>query len=122
MIHPNHIILYVENAEQSARFYEQVLGKAPIEATPTFYLFLLDGGLKLGLWTRQAVIPAATPVGGSEIAFTLPDEAAVDATYAQWTKLGLKIAQSPEKMDFGYTFTALDPDGHRLRAYSVFAR
>ncbi|MFC4278244.1 VOC family protein [Achromobacter aloeverae] len=121
MTHPNHIILYVEDAAQSARFYAQLLDKPAIEAMPTFALFLLDGGLKLGLWTRQAVIPAATPVGGSEIGFTLPDDAAVDATYARWTKLGLKILQTPQKVDFGYTFTAQDPDGHRLRAYHVFA-
>ncbi len=30
---------------------------------------------------------------------------------------GLTIAQAPSDMDFGRTFVALDPDGHRLRVY-----
>jgi len=28
---------------------------------------------------------------------------------------GLAIVQPPENLDFGRTFVALDPDGHRLR-------
>jgi predicted enzyme related to lactoylglutathione lyase len=31
---------------------------------------------------------------------------------------GVAIAQKPVEMDFGYTFTALDPDGHRLRVFA----
>jgi hypothetical protein len=30
----------------------------------------------------------------------------------------LKIAQAPTAMDFGMTFVALDPDGHRLRVFA----
>jgi hypothetical protein len=33
-------------------------------------------------------------------------------------KLGLRIIQEPVKMDFGFTFTAADPDGHRLRVFA----
>jgi len=39
-----------------------------------------------------------------------------------WTKRGLAIAQEPTKMNFGFTFTALDPDGHRLRVYAPAAQ
>lgn len=31
---------------------------------------------------------------------------------------GLSIAQAPVAMDFGMTFVALDPDGHRLRVFA----
>jgi hypothetical protein len=41
--------------------------------------------------------------------------AAVEATYTAWKKPGPTIAQVPTRMDFGTTFVALDPDGHRLR-------
>jgi len=29
----------------------------------------------------------------------------------------LDIIQEPVQMDFGYTFVATDPDGHRLRVF-----
>ena len=49
------------------------------------------------------------------VAFTVADATAVKATHADWVKRGLTIAQAPTQMDFGHTFVALDPDGHRLR-------
>jgi predicted lactoylglutathione lyase len=49
----------------------------------------------------------------------VPDTAQVDALHADWQARGLRILQAPVTRDFGYTFTAVDPDGHRLR---VFAR
>jgi predicted enzyme related to lactoylglutathione lyase len=35
--------------------------------------------------------------------------------HENWSGRGYAIAQKPVEMDFGCTFTALDPDGHRLR-------
>ena len=32
---------------------------------------------------------------------------------------GIKVVQEPTEMDFGYTFTALDPEGHRIRVSYV---
>ena len=32
---------------------------------------------------------------------------------------GVKILQPPTDMDFGRTFVALDPDGHRLRVFAA---
>ena len=77
-------------------------------------MFALDSGVMLGLWSRHTVEPAATPAGGSEIAVTVED---VDAVYADWSARGLPIVQEPTDMDFGRTFVALDPDGHRLRVF-----
>jgi predicted enzyme related to lactoylglutathione lyase len=31
------------------------------------------------------------------------------------------VAQPPTRMDFGFTFLALDPDGHRLRVFAPAA-
>jgi predicted enzyme related to lactoylglutathione lyase len=72
----------------------------------------------LGLWRREGVEPKATAPGGCEIAVTLADEAAVDAAFADWRGQDVAIAQTPTRMDFGYTFVALDPDGHRLRVFA----
>ena len=117
---PSHfVLLYVAQPEASARFYAQLLQRQPIEASPTFAMFALGDGLMLGLWKRDTVEPSATAASGaSELAFVMPDDAAVDATYARWEGEGVAIAQTPQRMDFGYTCVGLDPDGHRLRAFA----
>ena len=116
---PNFILLYVDNAEASGRFYADLLGKAPVESSPAFVMFVLDPGLKLGLWSRHTVQPDASGSGATgELAFAVADAASVRATHADWTRRNLVIAQPPTDMDFGHTFVALDPDGHRLRVFA----
>lgn len=118
MTDPDFILLYVDNPSSSAAFYSELLGKKPIESSPTFAMFALDNGVNLGLWSRHTVEPTATTLGGGgEIGFTVKDDATVDSIHALWKKRGLCFAQAPTRMDFGYTFLALDPDGHRLRVY-----
>ena len=120
MTDPNFIILYVDSPEKSVGFYTDLLGKTPVEASPTFALFILDSGLKLGLWSKHTVEPAAEAIGGGcELVFSVDDKQSVDAMHADWSKRGLPILQSPTEMDFGRTFVALDPDGHRLRVYML---
>ncbi|TIV70372.1 MAG: drug:proton antiporter [Mesorhizobium sp.] len=104
MVTPNFAILYVDSPERSGAFYASLLGREPVETSPTFAMFVLDKGFKLGLWSRHTVEPAA----------------AVDATHSDWARRGLKILQIPTDMDFGRTFVALDPDNHRLRVYWPF--
>ena len=109
-------ILYVESPTVSAAFYADLLGRAPVEASPTFAMFGLPGGIGIGLWSRHTVEPGATAVsGGGELAFTAAD---VDAVHADWAGHGLTIVQPPTDLDFGRTFVALDPDGHRLRVFA----
>ena len=73
----------------------------------------------LGLWSRHTVEPTVTSqAGAGEVAFTVADAAAVEATFADWKQRGLAIIQQPSRMDFGHTFLALDPDGHRLRVFA----
>lgn len=118
MLDPNFIILYVDSPAKSAAFYADLLGRAPVESSPTFVMFALESGVMLGLWARHTVVPVAQTAGGSELAFTVDNRAAVDAMHADWRKRGLSIAQAPVEMDFGMTFVALDPDGHRLRVFA----
>jgi predicted enzyme related to lactoylglutathione lyase len=120
MLTPTYTILYVADPQASARVYANLLDTQHIETSPTFVLFPLENGRMLGLWAKSAAEPAADFHGsGSELAFRVGDEAEVDALHGKWRDSGLRIVQAPTRMDFGYTFTAADPDGHRLR---VFAR
>jgi predicted enzyme related to lactoylglutathione lyase len=89
--------------------------------SPTFAMFALESGVMLGLWSRHTVKPAATPPGGGEIAFTVADIAALNAVHGDWRKRGLTVIQPPTRLDFGDTFVALDPDGHRLRVFAPAA-
>ncbi|PWK70682.1 VOC family protein [Aminobacter sp. AP02] len=117
---PNFIILYVDQPQHSGAFYSGLLGREPVESSPTFVMFVLDGGFKLGLWSRHTVEPAAAAAGGgAEIVFALDTPMAVDVTHAEWTRRGLRILQAPKDMEFGRSFVALDPDNHRLRVYCL---
>jgi len=119
MTDPNFVILYVKDPSASAAFYADVLGRTPVEASPTFVMFALSSGVMLGLWLRDNVAPAAdAAAGGAELAITVPDADAVRAAHADWSRRKLPIAQAPTAMDFGLTFVALDPDGHRLRVFA----
>jgi catechol 2,3-dioxygenase-like lactoylglutathione lyase family enzyme len=120
MTDPNFFILYVDNPLASAEFYTGLLGKKPIEASPTFAMFALESGVMLGLWSKHTVEPAALAAGGgSEVAFSVPDKDTLQSMFASWVKRDLKIIQQPVDMDFGHTFVALDPDGHRLRVFAA---
>ncbi len=112
-------LLYVADPQTSARFYADLLGQPAIEASPTFAMFALGPGAMLGLWKRDTVDPAANgQPGAGELAFSVPDREAVDARLARWQSLGCQLLQCPVAMDFGYTFTVQDPDGHRLRVFA----
>jgi catechol 2,3-dioxygenase-like lactoylglutathione lyase family enzyme len=118
MIAPNFLLLYVDNPRKSAAFYTRLLGAEPVELADGFAMFALGGGLKLGLWARAAVQPPASGSPGStELAFVVPDAAALDALHARFLRDDICVLQTPTALDFGYTFTAVDPDGHRLRAF-----
>jgi predicted enzyme related to lactoylglutathione lyase len=114
----NFVLLYVESPKQSEAFYADILGRPAVESSPTFVMFAMKSGIMLGLWARAGVKPAANAPGGSEIAFAVENGEAVDARCADWRKRGMEIVQPPTDMDFGRTFVALDPDGHRLRVFA----
>ncbi len=115
---PNFIILYVDNPVASGQFYQQLLGHDPLESSATFVMFALKSGPMLGLWSKHTVEPAAVAAGGgAELAFALDNRKEFQELYDKWQSQGLPIIQKPTDMDFGHTFVALDPDGHRLRAF-----
>jgi predicted enzyme related to lactoylglutathione lyase len=118
----NLVVLYVEDSNASAAFYETLLGQPIVQSSPKFSVLPLGGGGRLGLWQREAVEPSVgNELGGSEIVFTVADADAVHATHEIWKARGAKIAQVPITVPFGRTFVALDPDGHRLRVLAPTA-
>jgi catechol 2,3-dioxygenase-like lactoylglutathione lyase family enzyme len=120
MTDSNCILLYVTDAPTSASFYTKLLGLEPVEASPTFAMFILPSGLGLGLWGKAGVEPApAAAGGGCDIGFKIGTAAMVDTTHADWRDKGATIVMEPHDLDFGRTFVAADPDGHRLRVYTV---
>jgi catechol 2,3-dioxygenase-like lactoylglutathione lyase family enzyme len=115
MSDPDFVILYVANVAASAAFYERVLGRKPLEASPGFAMFELANGLKFGLWKRSAA--AAHGGHAGEFGFVRATPAAVDAQAAEWESQGLAIAQAPQALDFGYACLARDADGFGLRVF-----
>lgn len=119
MVHPSYLLLYVDNPRASAAFYMELLKAEPVEVSDTFALFVLENGVKLGFWSRHTVEPSpAASGGGVEICMRLDTVVDVDAAHADWAAKGVTILQPPTQMDFGYCFTAADPDAHRLRVFA----
>ena len=112
----NFTILYVNDPAVSAAFYQRLFGLPPVELSATFAMFVLPDGARLGLWQRDGVRPAAGS-SQSERVLTAASREEVDSCHRQWQQWGMDILQPPLSMDFGYTFTAADDDGHRLRVY-----
>lgn len=119
MTNPNFVLVYVDKPAASGEFYRALLGREPVEASPTFIMFALDSGLMLGLWSRYTVRPAAPAAGGgAELAFPVPTPQAVDEAHARWQALGVPILLPPTDLEFGRSFVGVDPDGHRLRVFA----
>jgi hypothetical protein len=118
MAHPNFFLLYVNDPVASAALYASLLERQPVEASPTFALFALDSGVMLGLWSRHTAVPApAAAGGGAELAFAVDGKATLMRLHDAWKERRLPITQAPLDLDFGFTFVAEDPDGHRLRVF-----
>lgn len=80
-------------------------------------MFVLQNGVKLGLWSRYTAEPRVeVNAGAMELCFPADD---VDALYTFLGKKSITIAQEPRHMDFGRTFVFLDPDNHRIRVYKL---
>ena len=112
-------LFHVTDPVASARFYAGLLERPAAEVSPTFAMFPLGPGAMLGLWKRDTVAPASGGApGAGELAFAVQGREAVDAAFERWRALDCRVLQAPTSMDFGYTFTVADPDGHRLRVFA----
>ncbi|QBH96239.1 hypothetical protein EKN56_07390 [Limnobaculum zhutongyuii] len=120
MLDANMFVFYVDNPTVSKDFYQNLLSQPAVEASPTFAMFRFSSGVLLGLWSKHTVEPKAGEITASgELGFAVASNQMVDDYYQQWKQKGVSIQQTPQMMDFGYTFTAEDPDGHRLRVFAI---
>lgn len=118
MAMPHFVLLYVDEPQKSAAFYARLLDRQPLESSPNFVMFELSPGLRLGLWAQRNVEPAPLgAAGGGELAMAVGAKEEVEALFADWKRKGATILQEPVTKDFGLTFLAADPDGHRFRAF-----
>lgn len=117
-MNPDFLILYVADPVASAAFYSGLLGHPVVESAPTFAMVPLNGQAMLGLWRADGVQPAANAAGGMEIAVTVETPARVDECWGDWSSRGVTMLADPFDLDFGRSFVAADPDGHRLRVFS----
>lgn len=109
-------LLYVDKPTASAGFYADLLGLEAVHSSPNFSTVTLPSGFVLALWSKHTARPAPSAANGSgELLVMVDSPAAVDSTCETWRLKGLIILQEPVDMDFGRTFVALDPDGHRIR-------
>jgi predicted lactoylglutathione lyase len=114
------VLFYVTDIAASAAYYAAVLDDQPLEQSPAFAMFSLAPRLGLGLWRKDVIEPAATaPAGASELGIRVDTPAEVDTTYAAWRERGAKIVLEPVDREFGRSFVAVDPDGHRLRVFAL---
>ena len=115
---PHFVLLYVDEPQASAAFYARMLERQPLDSSPNFVMFELSPDLRLGLWARRDVQPApGVAAGAGELAMAVGTSDEVEALCADRKRKGATILQEPVTMDFGRTFLAADPDGHRLRVF-----
>lgn len=119
MTEPTHIVSYVADARRSTALYRRILELDPDEEAPGYAVFSLPHGGRLALRSRATVEPRATLPGGTELCFEVDTRDQVLRTREAWAKLGLHIIQEPVETSLGFTFTAADPDGHRLRVVTL---
>jgi predicted enzyme related to lactoylglutathione lyase len=115
----NYILLSVADPARSEAFYSRLLDTKPVENSPSFVLYVLPNGIKLGLWIDSGIEPKPLPAGGVEVTFSEASDDAVRSTFADWTAKGATVVQPLTTMDFGFTFVVSDPDGHRLRVFAI---
>jgi predicted DNA-binding transcriptional regulator YafY len=77
---------------------------------------VLPAQLRDDLDAAALLVGPGEPIAAGEVELS-PIRQAIRSEHADWSRRGLKIAQPPTDMDFGRTFVALDPDGHRLRVF-----
>lgn len=116
MFKNSYMLLYVHDTRVSAEFYGRLLGSKPVQASPNFAAVTQDSGFTLALWSRSAATPPVDASGSSgELIVFVDEQGEVDRTCEDWRRQGVTIVQEPGELVFGRTFTATDPDGHRIR-------
>ncbi len=114
------VILYVENQEQSASFYRDLLRRDPLLDVPGMTEFSMGGHTKLGLMPSVGIarllghsLPHPSTGAGiprCELYLGVPD---AQAAYAEALAIGATSVSEPALRDWGDVVGYVaDPDGH----------
>ncbi|MGH2343297.1 VOC family protein [Segnochrobactraceae bacterium EtOH-i3] len=113
---PSSLIIYVDDIDVSTNFYKTILNAEPVQTFQDFSVFVLTESFTLGIQSKHAIDPKPQAAfGGFEISMSYATNAEVDDLCREWKAKNIAMALEPTMLDFGYTFVATDPDGHRLR-------
>jgi catechol 2,3-dioxygenase-like lactoylglutathione lyase family enzyme len=111
-----NVNLFVRSVPRSVDFYERVFGLAVSDRMPADEGARLPAGaVTLMLQSAAALGESLAAVGGVELGFEVDD---VDAARARLLAWGLPAGEV-ERLSYGRSFNAHDPDGHRLVVYHL---
>jgi catechol 2,3-dioxygenase-like lactoylglutathione lyase family enzyme len=112
------VSLGVEDLQRALRFYRDGLGwHLWLGSGGDFALFVLKGGVGLGLYPRHLLAADAGVAdmpgfGGVTIAQNVADRAEVDALLTAAVAAGGVLLKPASEKPWGYTGYFADPDGH----------
>ena len=115
------ITLGVADLQRSLTFYRDGLGLPTENYDPEagVVFFRMEGNMLLAIWPREelakdaGISPEGSGFGGISLAHNVPDQAAVDAVFAEALAAGAKALKAPGDVFWGgYTAYFDDPDGH----------
>jgi catechol 2,3-dioxygenase-like lactoylglutathione lyase family enzyme len=113
------IVLYVEDINRSKDFYADIFNCEPQVLSPTFVALEFASNVTITLKQSADLTPASSVTGGgTELSMPVADKTIFNALYQSWCAKGVKFAQTPAELIFGFNFVALDPDGHRIRVFT----
>jgi len=102
------VIIFTEQMEELARFYEEALGIGPFERSPR-HLGCQVGAVYLGF---DQVDEVDGGKGGVTLWFTVDD---IQARFDQLVQMGAEVRYPPTRKPWGALLAAVyDPDGNML--------
>jgi lactoylglutathione lyase len=119
-----HVAIWVRDLEAAKTFYETALGgtagaryrndRTGFES----YFLRFEGGSRLELMTRAGLgdrVDGAERLGLAHLAFTVGDDARVNALTEQLAAAGVRVVSPPRRTGDGYyESVVLDPEGNRI--------
>lgn len=126
--HLHLVTLGVRDFERSRKFYTEILGWKPSEASQDDVAFFQAGGVVFAIYPREKLAEdaLAAPEGhgfaGLTLAYNAASESEVDDILRDLKAKGVKIVKEPQKAFWGgYSSYFADPDDFRWEvAYNPY--
>lgn len=126
--HLQLVTLGVKDFETSKKFYTEILGWRPSNASSDDTAFFQAGGVVLSIYSREKLAEDAlvsaqgSGFSGITLAYNARSESEVDQIIGDLKLKGVKILKEPQKVFWGgYNAYFADPDGYCWEvAYNPF--